>query len=239
MPTLPIKVAIIDDDGSARAALTRLVKSAGFQPTSFASAHGFLDDPTREQMDCVLTDLRMPGLDGLKLQERLGQTLPHLSLIFLTGHGKVSASVRAMKAGAIDFLEKPVDDVSLLSTISRAAERSRKAKAERAKLQELENRYRSLTPREKEVFTLVTAGLLNKQVGAELGTTEKTIKVHRARVLDKMKADSLADLVRMAERLGIVRPPPSEKSSEAHEKPEEVSPPLPLTTTGGDRTHPI
>lgn len=209
MPALVIKVAIIDDDGSARASLTRLLKSAGFLPTSFATAHEFLDDPTREQMDCVVTDLRMPGLDGLKLQERLGQILPDLSVIFLTGHGKVAAGVSAMKAGAVDFLEKPVDDVSLLSTISRAAERSRKARADRAKLEELQNRYRSLTPREKQVFTLVTAGLLNKQVGAELGTTEKTIKVHRARVLNKMKADSLADLVRMAERLGVVRRPPS------------------------------
>jgi RNA polymerase sigma factor (sigma-70 family) len=179
------------------------VKSAGIEAASFATAREFLDDPIRQQMDCVVTDLRMPGLDGLKLQERLSQALPDVSVVFLTGHGNVSAGVSAMKAGAVDFLEKPVDDVSLLATIARAAERSRQAKAARVELEELERRCRSLTPREREVFALVTAGLLNKQVGAELGTTEKTIKVHRARVLDKMKAGSLADLVRMAQRLGI------------------------------------
>jgi RNA polymerase sigma factor (sigma-70 family) len=198
-----VKVAIIDDDASVRRALTRLVKSAGIEAASFATAREFLDDPIRQQMDCVVTDLRMPGLDGLKLQERLSQALPDVSVVFLTGHGNVSAGVSAMKAGAVDFLEKPVDDVSLLATIARAAERSRQAKAARVELEELERRCRSLTPREREVFALVTAGLLNKQVGAELGTTEKTIKVHRARVLDKMKAGSLADLVRMAQRLGI------------------------------------
>jgi FixJ family two-component response regulator len=198
-----VKVAIIDDDDSVRRALTRLVKSAGIEAASFATAREFLDDPTREQMDCVVTDLRMPGLDGLKLQERLSQALPDVSVVFLTGHGNVSAGLSAMKAGAVDFLEKPVEDVSLLATIARAAERSRQAKAARVELEELERRYRSLTPREREVFALVIARLLNKQVGVELGTTEKTIKVHRARVLEKMKAGSLADLVRMAQRLGI------------------------------------
>ena len=198
-----VKVAIIDDDGSVCRALTRLVKSAGIEAASFATAREFLDDPIREQMDCVVTDLQMPGIDGLKLQERLRQALPDVSVVFLTGHGNVSAGVTAMKAGAVDFLEKPVDDLSLLASIARAAERSRQAKAARIDLEELEKRYSSITPREREVFALITAGLLNKQVGAELGITERTIKVHRARVLEKMKAGSLADLVRMAQRLGI------------------------------------
>ena len=199
---IPITVAIIDDDDRMRRTLARLLKSVGMQATTFATANDFLDAPVREQTDCVVTDMRMPGLDGLKLQEALQQALPDLSVVFLTGYGRVSASVRAMKAGAIDFLEKPVQDETLLAAINRAADRTRQSRAARVELKGLQERFGRLTPREREVFSLVTAGLLNKQVGAELGVAEKTIKVHRARVLDKMKAKSLADLVRMAERLG-------------------------------------
>jgi FixJ family two-component response regulator len=199
----PIKVAIIDDDEQMRRALARLVKSVGMEATTFAAASEFLDNSIREQTDCVITDLRMPGLDGLKLQEKLLQALPDLSVVFLTGHGKVSTSVRAMKAGAVDFLEKPVEDKLLLAAIARAAEKTRQLRAARLELEGLQERFGTLTPREREVFGLVTARLLNKQVGAELGTAEKTIKVHRARVLEKMKAKSLADLVRMAQRLGV------------------------------------
>jgi FixJ family two-component response regulator len=163
--------------------------------------HEFLDNPIREQTDCVIVDIRMPGLDGLSLQEELRKVLPALSVVFLTGHGKVSASVRAMKAGAIDFLEKPVSDESLLAAIARAADKTGQSCSADVEQASLQKRFARLTPNEHEVFRLVTAGLLNKQVGAELGTAEKTIKVHRARVLEKMKAKSLADLVRMAERL--------------------------------------
>jgi FixJ family two-component response regulator len=199
----PIKVAIIDDDESVRKALLRLMKSAGIDAVVFASAQGFLDDPVRQQADCVVTDLRMTGLDGLELQEKLNQVLPDVSVVFLTGYGDIPTSVHAMKAGAVDFLEKPVEEDSLLATIDSAAERSRQSKARRIELVKLEGRYATLTPREREVFALVTAGLLNKQAGAELGAAEKTIKVHRARVMQKMKADSVADLVRMAQRLGV------------------------------------
>jgi FixJ family two-component response regulator len=197
----PINVAIVDDDARIRSALARLVKSVGMRPATFAAADEFLDNASRDQFDCVLTDMRMPGLDGLRLQEKLQQLLPDVSVVFLTGHGQVSASVRAMKAGAVDFLEKPVDDQSVLAAITAAAERTRQARISRLELLDLQRRFGHLTPREREVFALVTAGLLNKQVGAELGTGEKTIKVHRAHVLEKMKAKSLADLVRMAERL--------------------------------------
>jgi FixJ family two-component response regulator len=145
----------------------------------------------------------MPGVDGLSLQQTLSGTAPHLSVVFITGHGDVSSSVRAMKAGAVDFLEKPVDGEMLLGSIARAVEQSRRSKTARLELLDLERRYSTLTSREREVFTLVTAGLLNKQVGAELGTSEKTVKVQRARVVEKMGAASLADLVRMAQKLGV------------------------------------
>jgi FixJ family two-component response regulator len=145
--------------------------------------------------------MQMPGFDGLELQEQLNRTLPHLSLVFITGHGDIQGSVRVMKGGAGDFLEKPVGD-ALLPAIHRAAERSRALKASHEERMALERPYAEVTPREREVFALVTGGLLNKQIAADLGVTEKTIKVHRARVMEKMGAESLADLVRKAERLG-------------------------------------
>jgi FixJ family two-component response regulator len=181
----------------------RLLKSAGFVCLSYASAEDFLASAASEQADCVLTDMIMPELDGLGLQRRLSERVPHLSVVFITGHGDVSSSVRAMKAGAVDFLEKPVDAEILLASINRAVEQSRKSKAAFLELLDLQYRYASLTAREREVFSLVTAGLLNKQVGAELGTSEKTVKVQRARVVEKMKAASVADLVRMAQRLSL------------------------------------
>jgi FixJ family two-component response regulator len=145
----------------------------------------------------------MPGVDGFKLQETLAQTLPYLSVVFITGHGDVPMTVRAIQGGAVDFLEKPVEDEALLEAIRRAAGRSRGQKALGAELGDLQRRYELLTPRERQVFQLVTAGLLNKQAGAELGTSERTIKVQRARVMFKMKAESLAELVRMVDQLHI------------------------------------
>ena len=179
------------------------MKSAGISPTTFSSAGAFLEDPARDQVDCAVTDMRMPGVDGLKLQETIAQTLPYLAVIFVTGHGDVPTGIKAMKGGAVDFLEKPVDDEALLAAVRRAAERSRAQKTSRSELDELRRRYNRLTPRERQVFQLVTSGLLNKQAGAELGTGEKTIKVQRASVMNKMQAESLADLVRMADQLNI------------------------------------
>lgn len=198
-----VKVALIDDDESARISLARLIKASGIKVVSFSSAREFLEDPARDQFDCAVSDMRMPDLDGFDLQETLAKTLPYLSVVFITGHGDIPMSVRAMQSGAVDFLEKPVDDEALIAAIRRSAERSRRQKTSYAELEDLRNRYERLTPRERQVFTLVTGGLLNKQIGYELGTGEKTVKVHRARTMEKMQADSLASLVAMAERLGV------------------------------------
>jgi FixJ family two-component response regulator len=197
----PIEVAVVDDDQSARTALARLIKSAGIQTATFSSAREFLDDPTAGRLGCAVIDLWMPGVNGLALQKEIERKLPHLSVVFVSGHGNIPASVRAMKAGAVDFLEKPVPTQALLEAIHLAVERTREMKAAHQEVELLRQRYRRLTPREREVFALITAGVLNKQAGAELGVAEKTIKVHRAHIMDKMGAGSLANLVRMAERL--------------------------------------
>jgi FixJ family two-component response regulator len=199
----PIKVALIDDDESARTSLARLIKSAGIQVVPFSSAREFLENPARDQFDCAVSDVRMPDLDGFDLQETLAKTLPYMSIVFITGHGDIPMTVRAMQSGAVDFLEKPVDDELLIAAIRRSSDRSRKQKTSYTELEELRRRYDLLTARERQVLALVTSGLLNKQIGQELGTGEKTIKVHRARVMEKMHADSLAGLVTMAERLGV------------------------------------
>jgi FixJ family two-component response regulator len=196
-------IAIIDDDESIRKSLTRLIASAGHEVKAFASATEFLESPKAETASCVVSDLRMPIMSGLQLQEALRNKIPFLSMVFITGHGNIPATVSAMKAGAIDFLEKPVRGNVMLEAIGRAIERNNQLKAEATELDRLRIRYELLTPREREVCALVSAGLLNKQVGAELSVTEKTVKEHRGRVMRKMKAESLADLVLMAERLGI------------------------------------
>jgi FixJ family two-component response regulator len=196
-------VAIIDDDESIRRSLARLVTTAGHEATAFASATEFLASPKTEAAACVVSDLRMPVVNGLQLQEALRHKTPAVSMVFITGHGDIPATVSAMKAGAVDFLEKPVKGSVLLEAIERAIERSNQLKAAATELDQLKVRYEQLTPREREVCALVSAGLLNKQVGAELSVTEKTVKEHRGRVMRKMKAESLADLVLMAERLGI------------------------------------
>jgi len=196
-------VAIIDDEESVRKSLLRMLHAKGLHALAFPSAQEFLDSPQSEVVSCVVSDLRMPGLDGLGFQRMLHAKLPHLSMVFITGHGDVSASVTAMKAGAVDFLEKPVKGAVLIDAIRRASERSFNLRVTNAEIDALRARFETLTPREREVFSLVAAGLLNKQVAAELGVAEKTIKQHRGHVVDKMAAQSLADLVLMAERLGV------------------------------------
>jgi FixJ family two-component response regulator len=186
-----------------RTALVRLIKSARIEATAFSSAREFLDDPVHLQVDCAVTDMRMPDVDGLKLQEELNKTLPHLSIVFITGHGNVPMSVEAMKGGAVDFLEKPVDGEALLAAIHRAADRSHALKASRDEMIAIKRRYERMTPRERQVFILVTAGSLNKQIAFDLGVAERTVKVHRGRAMEKMEADSLAQLVRMAQLLGV------------------------------------
>jgi len=196
-------IAIVDDDESIRRALTRMLTTAGFGVAAYSSASELLAAPESERACCVISDLRMPDIDGLQLQRQLAEHVPHVAVIFLTGHADVSAGVRAMKLGAIDFLEKPVKRVDLLEAIRRATQRAHRAAAESAELSKLRQRYEQLTPREREVFALVTTGLLNKQIAAELGAAEKTIKQHRGVVMHKMCAHSLADLVLMAHHLGV------------------------------------
>ena len=202
------RVFLVDDDAAVRRALTRLLRAAGLEVVSFASADALLQEVDGGRLSCVVADLRRPGLNGLELQDELVRRGLELPLLFISGQADVSSSVRAMKGGAVDFLEKPVSDSALIEAVQRALARHRERQAERQEQEALEKRLSRLTPRERQVFALVAAGRLNKQVGYELGATEKTIKVHRARVMEKMEAESLADLVRMAGRLGIHSPPP-------------------------------
>jgi len=196
-------VFIVDDDALVRRSLERLLRSVGWRVKMFSTAQEFLDCRRPDGPACIVLDIRMPGLSGLDLQEKLSTTGLDMPVIFVTGHGTVPMSVRAMKAGAIDFLQKPIDDQILLDAILRAIDQDRRTTEERAERRELEVRLESLTPREREVFALVVRGLMNKQIAGNLGTSEKTVKVHRARVMRKMQADSLADLVRMGEKLAI------------------------------------
>jgi len=196
-------VLVVEDDSSVRTALKRLVKSAGYKVCTFSSAGEFLDHYHHfDAPRCLVLDIRMPGLSGLELQEQMASAGINIPIIFITGHGNVPTSVRAMKAGAVDFLEKPFDDQALLDAIHHAIAKDTRAKQVQAEIRKIKQRVASLTPREYEVFTLVVTGMLNKQIAFDLGTSEKTIKVHRARVMQKMAAESLADLVRLAEKAG-------------------------------------
>jgi FixJ family two-component response regulator len=194
----------VDDDPSAQQGLSSLLRSAGFQVESFASAQQFLArPPIAEAPSCLLLDLQMPGLSGLDLQKRMAEVGLEIPIVFLTGHGNIPASVEAMKAGALEFLTKPFDDEKLLGAIDEAVERDRHIRQQHAAMRELQDRYESLTPREREVMQQVVSGLLNKQIAAELNIAEYTVKIHRGRVMRKMHAESLANLVRMAENLQI------------------------------------
>ena len=197
-------VGIVDDDASVRKGLARLVTTAGYRAEVFASAREFLERPRLEDLCCLVLDVRMPGLTGLELQEALAVAGDRMSIVFVSGHGDVVGSVKAMKRGAVDFLTKPVDARELLGAIERGVARALTAQREQAGATDIQGRLKTLTAREVQVFALVVTGMLNKQIAAELGIVEKTVKVHRARVMEKMRAGSLAELVRLADRAGII-----------------------------------
>jgi len=200
--TVPI-VHIVDDDAGMRKALGVLLRAAGYEVRTYASANEFLLARPGDAPGCALLDVRMPGPSGLDLQQALAQRGTELPVVFLTGHGDIPMSVRAVKAGAVDFLTKPVKRPALLAAVTAALARDAESRAQREDLREIEARYNRLTAREREVLPLVVAGKLNKQTASDLGIAERTVKVHRGRIMEKMRVQSLAELVHLAERLGL------------------------------------
>lgn len=196
-------VFVVDDDVSVRESLELLIKFAGWQPETFASAGEFLARPRTATPTCLVLDISLPDLNGLELQKLIGSERTDMPIIFITGHGDVPMTVQAMKAGAVEFLTKPFDDEVLLSAIRHAIKRSAAALDEQAEISGLRSSYESLTPREQDVMRCVVAGMLNKQIGMKLGISEITVKAHRGKMMQKMKADSVANLVKTAVRLGL------------------------------------
>jgi len=194
---------VIDDDASVRKSLSRLLRSAGYTAETFSSAEEFLRREHFDGVGCILLDVRMPGLSGMDLQEELNKADYHIPIVFVTGHGDIPMTVEAMKKGAVDFLTKPFDDEELLQALRAAIEKDRNARAEHTEVHEIRRLIELLTPRENEILRYVVTGMLNKQIALELGIAEKTVKVHRGRVMEKLGVDSVAELVRLAEKAGI------------------------------------
>jgi FixJ family two-component response regulator len=201
-------VYVIDDDALVREALSSLFRSVGLQVQVFSSAPELLQCKLVDTVSCLVLDIRLPGVSGLEFQAELVKAGIHIPIIFMTGHGDIPMSVKAMKAGAVDFLEKPFRHQEMLDAVARAIDRDRKRREDENALSELQARFESLTPREREVIGFVTAGMMNKQAAGEMGITEITVKIHRGHIMRKMQARSLADLVRMAEALGVRRERP-------------------------------
>jgi FixJ family two-component response regulator len=199
-------VFVVDDDASLRASLQDLLESVGLRVAACASAQEFLRRPRPEGPSCLVLDVRLPGLSGLDLQKQMAEGDRDMPIIFITGHGDIPMTVQAMKAGAVEFLTKPFRDQDLLDAVHQALARARHARAQRAELAALRRRFDTLTPRQRDVLARMVAGLLNKQIAGELGTSEATVKTHRKQVMAKMRAESLADLIRIADQLGLLPP---------------------------------
>jgi FixJ family two-component response regulator len=198
------RVFVVDDDASVRKSLGRVITSAGYAMELFASAQEFLACPPPTGPCCLVLDVRMPGITGLDLQKTLAEAVHRVPVVFVTGHGDISMSVTALKGGAVDFLTKPFDRKALLDAIARALAKDTRDLATEARIGDIQERAKLLTPRESQVFALVVTGMLNKQIASELGVGEKTVKAHRARVMEKMRAGSVAELVRLADGVGII-----------------------------------